>query len=243
MIIPVNDSRFGTSNIRLAAALCAMGFELKEASEPATGCISMTADELEAIARSGGRQRASAAPVITFWLSQSIDKTADGTEGKWAASDLELWWAAPAKFVVAEYDAELHAMRRAFEAREWLIGLAHGTHRLAFTRRRTGGLGTTSLCVAAIMKACGVEVVDFDRASRTFHFGPGAQKIYTLIASDSKKQCVNWMLAGLQHLDHLLRIVRRPEFIPLLEIRRGERVLRMSTKLAANERNQLMSNL
>ena len=174
---------------------------------------------------------------------------------------LELWWSDPKKYSVDGYDDALLAMRRVFETREWLIGVIKGRHQVkGDARRQANSVSTKSLHIASVIRACERPLITFDKG--TFIFGPDAAPIAALIEAventgqsirvaskkvaadiwpEAEKEpdtCVDWMLWALKYHDWLLRIVRAPGCIPLVEKRDGERALRISANMPKTLRRE-----
>ena len=262
MIIPVNDSRYPSRNIRLSAALCALGFAVKHDAEPCTVTI-------DAITHKR---------VVTFWHDPvmppdsaiALDLQKRKLEVK--AIDIDAWWRTPDRYTIAGYDDALNAMRSVLEAREWLLGLVHGSQRLSNDRLRVsdaraksepraGQVKTSDLHIASVIRAAGVPVVAYEKRDRRFIFPKAAIPIAELIAQESDERasvivnkqrdtvnqhgrdlCVDWMLWALKYRDWLHGFVRNPLCVPVLEFREDDRVAMMSANLPEKQQRELLSH-
>jgi hypothetical protein len=249
MTIPVGDQRYPSSNIRLSAAMCAIGFPIKH-EEPCTRTI-------EAGDR-GPRE------IVTFWHEPRLadgDKT-HPTCPKLAAVDVDAWWRYPGKFTVSGYDDALLAMRRVLECRQWLIEIVHGARRIQNQHFSRSSVVTDELHYASVLKACGFELLAAERRGRKFLFVFGskaARVIELLVRSESPESvypdrrpegeksepdlCVDWMLWALKYRDWLHRIVNSPDCVPMIEMRDGERVLRISSNMPDKLKKEWVSYL
>jgi hypothetical protein len=183
------------------------------------------------------------------------------------ANHLGLWWTDPKRFSVEGYDDALHAMRRVFEAREWLIKVVKGAVPVPRDGRLQRATVTESLHIASVIRACSQPLVAFDRG--TFVFASKAAPIAALIASAENSKgstrienqkvaanaatppqggvlagvpdaCVDWMLVALKYRDWLHRIVRSKNCIPMIEKRDGERCLRISSQMPKTLRKEFL---
>lgn len=168
------------------------------------------------------------------------------------ANHLGLWWTDPKRFSVEGYDDALHAMRRVFAIREWLIKVVKGAVRVPHDARLVRNSVTTeSLHVASIIKATTPEpgLLAFDRG--TFVFGKEAAHVAALLDHNSTRAenqrtddgadlCVDWMLVALKYRDWLHRIVRSKNCVPLIEKRDGERCLRISSQMPKTLRKEFL---
>ena len=240
---------FASRNIRLSSALCSFGFALRVNSEPATVIIDFETQR----------------PVVTFWHETHLpdDSPIKKHLPTLTALHLGLWWEEPAKYSVEGYDDALRAIRRVFEAREWLVGVIKGKFRAANAgttdgRIIRGSVATESLHIASVIKACGFDLLNFNKGM--FIFGPKAAPITEWIATAEQKfgesmnddstqstrfldsegidLCIDWMLAALKYRDWLHKIVRQQDCIPLIEKRDGERVLRISSAMPKTLRRE-----
>jgi hypothetical protein len=244
---------YESRNIRLSSALCAFGFALRINSEPATVIIDSET------------QRS----IVAFWHDMILpnESAIHQQLPSLTANHLGLWWTDPKQFSVEGYDDALHAMRRVFEAREWLIKVVKGAIPVPKDGRLQRATITESLHIASVIRACNQPLVAFDRG--TFVFASKAAPIAALISSaeNSKSStrlenqkvamnqdlaakaaipagvpdaCVDWMLVALKYRDWLHRIVRSKGCVPLIEKRDGERCLRISSQMPKTLRKEFL---
>jgi hypothetical protein len=238
---------FQSSNIRLSSVLCSFGFALRIASEPATVIVDFETQR----------------PAVIFWHETRLpeDSPIKKQLPTLTALHLGLWWEDPDKYSIEGYDDALRAMRRVFEVREWLIGVIKGRNRTSDVRGQTtdgrlmrGSVTTESLHIASVIKACGIDLLNFHKG--TFIFGKKAAPIAEAIAgvearvptrdesavrplnSEGVDPCIDWMLAALKYRDWLHKIVRQHDCIPLVEKRDGERILRISSAMPKTLRRE-----
>jgi hypothetical protein len=237
-LIPLNDRRYPSSNIRLSAALCAMGFLVRSDAEPCTVTIDV-----------GTSKR-----IVTFWHDPQIspESPVAVTLPKLQAVDVDGWWRTPGKYSIDGFDDALTAMRLVQQTREWLLSVIHGTIAVPNRARGRGEVATTSLHVASVLKACGQQLIAFEKRERRFIFPKPAVLLAELIAKDAGREtigllghdyCIDWMLWALKYHDWLLRMVRNPDCIPLLQMRANDRTLQVSSAMPAREQNALISAL
>ncbi|HEX3817542.1 MAG TPA: hypothetical protein VHW03_04570 [Chthoniobacterales bacterium] len=237
-IIPVSDKRYPSANIRLSAALCAMGFAVKAEAEPCTVTIDVAT-----------RRR-----TVTFWHEPELppDAPVARTLQKLKAIDVDGWWRMPGKYSIEGYDDALTAMRRVQEMREWLLGLIHGSRSLPNRAHGRGEVATPSLHIASAIKACGVPVIAYEKKTGLFVFPKAAVAIAELIGRDAGREtiakhgadlCLDWMLWALKYHDWLLRMVRNPDCIPLLQMAANDRTLQVSSAMDEREQNALIAEL
>jgi hypothetical protein len=232
---------YESRNIRLSSALCAFGFALRINSEPATVIIDSET------------QRS----IVAFWHEMILpnESAIHQQLPSLTANHLGLWWTDPKRFSVEGYDDALHAMRRVFEAREWLIKVVKGAIPVPRDGRLQRATVTESLHIASVIRACNQPLVAFDRG--TFVFASKAAPIAALISSAENSKgstrlenqkitetgadlCVDWMLVALKYRDWLHRIVRSKNCVPLIEKRDGERCLRISSQMPKTLRKEFL---
>jgi hypothetical protein len=235
---------YPSRNIRLSAALCAMGFALRMDSEPATVVVDFETKQ----------------PVVTFWHEHTLPPDAPVAKtfaaiGKiLTVAHVGIWWANPGKYSIEGYDDALSAMRSVFEARQWLIGVIKGEHQLENARFNKKSIVTESLHVASVIKGCGFPLIGFEKVNARnarFVFSNQASTIAALIERElnsapeahhprppAPDPCVDWMLWALKYRDWLQRIVRDPNCIPMIEKRDGERVCRISSAMPKTLRRE-----
>lgn len=225
--VPIRESRFSTHDIKLSSALCALGFALKLESQP----IGVTID--------ADKERR----IVTFFHE---DKT---QLGNFSARSVELWWYSPkCKYEIEGYDDALEAMRRVHKERAQLIAVAKNPLNV---QSRNGSVATGSLHMAAILAACEIKLVGYERSTRRWLFAKGAEAIAEFVKRGGKPAsrpmkndlCIDWMLEALRFRDWLAQLVRDPENIPLIEMRDGERILQISSGMDEREQRKWISHL
>jgi hypothetical protein len=244
----LSDSALGpypSRNIRLSSALWAMQFVPRVDAEPATLVIDFETKQ----------------PVVTFWHEHTlapdapVAKTFAAIGKTLTATHVGMWWAEPEKYSIEGYDDALHAIRRVHQSREFLIAVIKGEQGpLGNGRLQNDSVATESLHIAAIIRACGIQLAAFDR--RTFVFGKEAGPIAALIHEASegasatgpaiaqrktldsfgRDLCIDWQLAGLVCRDRLAGFVRQAT--AQIEKRDGDRVLRISSQMPKTLRRE-----
>lgn len=245
MIHPINDTRWGTTNIKLAAIVAACGFKLK-AAQPAEHTMVVDPDAnpgkaLEGLVNRQSRPRGDMTSAFFFYFEPKIDpEEARRMEvsDKLTANMFEAAWVYPDSYTVEGFEAELPAMRKALEAREWLVKVIHGNYQLEPRNYRGKKWSTESLHVAAVVKASGIDVLEF--RDRVFYFPGSAQDVGRITHDASPDHLIRWQLAAIYNGDRLLAHLRNPKNIPMVELRRGERIARFSKDLPRNNREELM---
>jgi hypothetical protein len=233
-LVPIGDSRFATHNIRLSAALCCLGFSLRTDSQP----VAVTID-----ADKGQR-------IITFFHS---DNSENPSVGKTNARDIDLWWNSPAgKYTIDGFDDALTAIRRVFAERERLIAIARFPDRLATKAVYfSGALATSSIHTSSILSACEIKLQGYERKTRKWIFGKGAEVIADMVKKEGKPKerplsndlCIDWMLEALRYRDWLAQLVKDPDNIPVIEMRDGEKILQISSRMDEREQRKWISYL
>lgn len=232
-IVPISDGRFGTRDIRLASALCCLGFALKIDKQP----VSVTID--------GNTEK----QFVTFWHDDISQNEALNTgENKISARDVELWWTSPAgKFSIDGYDDALTAIRHVFVERDKLIRFSKS---LSAFRGHIDSFATKSLHTASTLAACGVKVLGYENNSRRWVFAKDATVIVELIDKGGKQErpttndlCIDWMLEGLRYRDWLAQLVKHPDNIPVIEMREGKKILQISSGMDEREQRKWISYL
>ncbi len=230
-IVPVSDSRFATNDIRLASALCCLGFALKLDAQPVA--VTIDADRPNT-------------PIITFFHEDQ--STIQGLiAGKISARTVELWWSAPGKYEIEGYDDALKAMHRVHVAREAMIMASKD--RSGAPAHQSGQVATSSLHTASIIAACEINPLGYEPTTRRWIFGKGAEVIADLIKNFKTERpnksdlCIDWMLEALRYRDWLAKMVRNPECIPLIEMRDGKKILQISAGMDKREQEKWISYL
>ncbi len=230
-IVPVSDSRFGTSDIRLSSALCCLGFTLKLEAQPVA--VTIDADRPNQ-------------PIITFF-HEDESQIPGLRAGKITARTIELWWSCPGKYEIQGYDDALAAIHRVHVAREAMI-LASKDRRGA-PPHQSGRVATNSLHTASIIAACEIKPLGYEPTARRWIFGKGAEVIADLIKNFKTERpnksdlCIDWMLEALRYRDWLAKMVRDPECIPLIEMRDGKKILQISAGMDKREQDKWISYL
>lgn len=227
--VPIHDSRFGTHNTALSSALCALGFNLRTDAQP----VSITID--------ADTQR----PVATFFHQDTT------TLGDFSARLVDLWWNSPkGKYSIVGYDDALHAMRKVHVERSKMLQFAKQAGKYVPTGRSI--VATQSIHAAAILGACEIPLVGYDPSTSQWIFGKGAEVVLSLIKSGGKPKeerpltndlCIDWMLESLRYRDWLMKLVRDPENIPIIEMRDGERTLQISRDMNKKDAARMMNRL
>lgn len=226
--VPIQDSRFGTHDIRLSSALCALGFSLRVDAQPVT--ITIDADKEKRI--------------VTFF-HQSTTKLGD-----FEAHRVELWWnSEPGKFSIVGYDDALTAMRRVHVERANLIKFSKSPPKYQPSRNTV--IATRSLHTASVLAACEIKLVGYSQNGSQWIFAKGAEVIMDLIKAGGRPKerplsndlCVDWMLEALKYRDFLAKLVRDPDCIPTIEMRDGERVLVISSGMDERQQREWISRL
>jgi hypothetical protein len=230
-IVPVSDSRFATHDIRLASALCPLGFALKLDSQPVA--VTLDADRPNR-------------PIITFFHQDESEIPALRA-GKISARTVELWWSSPGKYEIEGYDDALMAMHRVHIAREAMISLSKSHN--GRVNQNNGQVATRSLHTASIIGACEINPIGYEASTRRWIFGKGAEVISDLIKDfktdrpNKSDICIDWMRASLTYRDWMAQMVRDPECIPLIEMKDGKKILQISSAMPEKEQRKWMSFL
>ncbi len=232
-IIPelIGDSRFSTSDIRLSAALCALGFTLKLEAQPIL--VTLDAD----------KERT----VIKFFH----EAIAILGNLKLEARFVDLWWNSPTgKYTIVGYDDALTAMRRVGVERARMIDVAKRPQKYNPTKNMA--VATTSLHTASILSACEIKLIGYDPSGRQWIFSKGAEVISDLIKKGGKPKeqrplsndlCIDWMIEWIRYRDWLAKLVKDPECIPMIEIRDGEHSALISRDMNEKDRNHMIARL
>lgn len=230
-IVPVSDSRFGTNDIRLSSALCCLGFTLKLDSQPVA--VTIDADRPNA-------------PIITFF-HEDQSQIPGLVAGKISARTVELWWSSPGKYEIEGYDDALKAIHRVHVEREAMISISKVNHgRIELNGSQ---VATQSLHTASVISACEIKPIGYERTTRRWIFGKGAEVIADLIKNFKTDRpnkgdlCIDWMLEALKYRDWLAKMVRDPDCIPLIEMREGKKILQISAGMDKREQDKWISYL
>ena len=224
----IGESRFGTHDIRLSSALCALGFALKIDAQPCT--VTIDADKEKRI--------------ITFF-HEGTTKLGDFT-----ANHVDLWWNSPkGKFTIEGYDDALTAMKRVHVERGRMIDLSKRGPR--YEPGRKVSVATSSLHTASCLAACEIECLGYDPTGKQWVFSQGAEIIWEQIKKGGKPKerplandlCIDWMLESLRYRDWLAKLVRDPDCIPVIEMRDGEKVLMISQGMPEREQREWVARL
>lgn len=225
---PIGESRFGTNDIRLSSALCALGFFLKLDAQPLT--VTIDADTEKRI--------------VTFYHE-------DATKlGNFTARDVDLWWNSPkGKYTIVGYDDALNAMRRVHLERWQMIELAK--HAPGRTPTRQAVVASSSIHTASVLAACEIQCLGYDASSRQWIFAKGAEVIAALIKTGGKPKerplsndlCIDWMLESLRYHDWLKKLIDHPDNVPVVEMRNGERILMISKNMNELDASSWISRL
>jgi hypothetical protein len=228
----IGDSRFSTNDIRLSAALCALGFTLKVEAQPIL--VTLDAD----------RDRR----VIKFF-HEGISIL--GGSLKLEARFVDLWWNSPSgKYTIVGYDDALTAMRRVGVERAQMINVAK--HSPGYKPTKNMAVATTSLHTASILAACEIKLIGYDPSGRQWIFAKGAEVISDLIKKGGKPKeqrplsndlCIDWMIEWIRYRDWLAKLVKDPECIPMIEMRDGERSAMISRDMNEKDRNHMIARL
>jgi hypothetical protein len=226
----LGDSRFSTNDIRLSAALCALGFSLKIDSQPIL--VTLDADKDR--------------KVIKFF---HVGVAVIGNL-KLEARFVDLWWNSPSgKYTIEGYDDALTAMRRVGVERARMIDVAKRPQK--YNPTRSAVVATTSLHTASILAVCEIKLIGYDPSSRQWIFAKGAEVISDLIKKGGKPKgrplandlCIDWMLAWIWYRDELKKLVDDPENIPFVQMRDGERSALISRDMNEKDRNHMIARL
>lgn len=227
--MPIGDSRFATHDIRLAAALCPLGFSLRLDAQPVG--VTINADT----------QRT----VVTFYHHDT------NAIRSFTAGDVDLWWNSPTgKYSIAGYDDALTAMRRVGVERARMIDVAKRPEKYKPLRKVT--VATTSLHTASILSACEIKLIGYDPSGRQWIFNKGAEIISDLIKKGGKPKeqrplsndlCIDWMIEWIRYRDWLAKLVKDPECIPMIEMRDGEHSALISRDMNEKDRNHMIARL
>lgn len=228
---PITDTRFFTRDIRLSAALCALGFSLKIDRQP----IAVTID--------ANTERR----IIDFFHDDGSSHA--GLEGI-SARDVDQWWRAPlGKYTIVGFDDALEAMRRVFKEREGLISVSKNPKPF---QSNHATVDTDSIHKASIMASCNIPLIGYEPRTRRWTFGKGAELIYDQIVKGGKPStprpisndlCIDWMLAALMYRDWLIQLVKHPDCIPVVEMRDGKKILQISSAMDPRERRKWIGYL
>src|ERR1043166_4431312 len=187
-----DTGRYASNNIRLSAVLCALGFPLRDDAQPCERIVEYKFKRRAnclACLRNDKHEHVD----IRFWHSPTPIAGAPITqikhEGKdlvLSATDVDAWWRYPGKYTIIGFDDALNAMRRVFEAREWLAAALKGTRAIVNQRFSRNSVITTSLRFASAIRACGFELLAFEkmpgRENDRFVFPGKAARVVDLIA-------------------------------------------------------------
>lgn len=226
--IPIADSRFGTRDLKLSSALCALGFSLKLESQPLTVTID-------------GETRKR---FVTFFHEDSTKL------GNFSATDVDAWWRAPrGKYTIEGYDDALTAMKRVHQSRwEMLQIMKFGP---AYRGARNSSIGTDSLHSASCLSACEIKCIGYEEKSHKWIFGKGSEAVLDQIEKGGRPEsrplsndlCIDWMLECLRYRDWMVQLIRDPECVPVVEMRDGEKILMISKKMNEKDAAKWISYL
>lgn len=225
---PIGESRFGTHDIRLSSALCALGFALKIDAQPCT--VTIDADKERRI--------------VTFF-HEGTTKLGDFT-----ANHVDLWWNSPTgKFSIEGYDDALEAMKQVHVSRGEMIHISKNGPKYKPSKEVT--LSTKSLHTASILDACEIKCLGYDVSGHQWVFAKGAEVIWQQIKNGGKPRsrplsndlCIDWMLESLRFRDFLAKLMRDPRCVPLIEMRDGDRILQISSGMDEREQRKWVSYL
>src|SRR5581483_5593420 len=108
-----------------------------------------------------------------------------------------------------------------------------------------------------VLRASGFALIGFEKA-RPSHFvfpakavrvielldcAEQSDKTYSDRRDDGMDLCVDWMLWALKYRDWLARMVSDPNCIPMIEMRDGEKVLRISSRMPEKLQREWISYL
>ncbi len=231
--INYGGGRFTTTDIRLSSALCTLGFLLKLEAQP----IDIVHDA------NTGKD--------SVYFCHEPGPIPLGPNDKAEARHVALWWSAPGKYSIAGFDDALRAIARVFRERAIMIIAAKSP--TTPNRAAAKDFATESIHAAAIMGACDVPLLGYERPTRRWVFGKrNAEKVAKLIAEGGRPKgrpleqgdlCIDWMLEALRFHDWLKQIIKDPECIPVIEARDGERILRISSAMPDAEKRKWFSYL
>ncbi|HKP92328.1 MAG TPA: hypothetical protein VJS88_00400 [Chthoniobacterales bacterium] len=237
--------RFPSTNIRLSAALCALGFSLRDDVQPVSVVINVEAQS----------------PAITFWhryepepdsalANATYEEHGEHKPLKIVAIDVLAWWNYPGKYSIPGFDDAISAIRRVLEHREWLLALIFGSRRITNQRFDRNSVVTDSLHTASILKACGFELLALEKVgtrSCRFVFPAKAVGIVEQVErycsprrDDGRDSCADWMLSGLRFFDLLARRVKESAKMPMIEMRDGERVAQFSSQMPRTMKREFL---
>jgi hypothetical protein len=220
--------------------LCCLGFPIRDDAEPVSVTIDVEAQT----------------PVVIFWHSpEPVPESpvlAVVPPLTLVAIDVEAWWRYPGKFSIPGFDDALSAIRKVFEAREWLLSLIWQQRLIVNQRFSKNAVVTGSLHYASAIKASGFDLIAFEkgpgRGNDRFVFPAKAVKIVELIDAAERTPshlspltsherpsdadpCVDWMLWALKYHDRLARMVKQAAAMPMIEMREGDHVMRLNAKM------------
>lgn len=226
--VPIVESRFGTHDIRLSSALCALGYSLKIDAQPVT--VTIDADKEKRI--------------VTFYHE------ATSSLCSCEAHKIDLWWASPrGKFTIEGYDDALTAMKQVHVSRGEMIHISK--HGPKYSPSKEVTLATSSLHTASIIDTCEIKCLGYDVTGRQWIFAKGAEVIWEQIKRGGRPKerplsndlCIDWMLESLRYRDFLAKLVRDPECIPTIEMRDGEKTLVISSAMPEREQREWVARL
>jgi hypothetical protein len=238
--------RFASTNIRMSAALCALGFTIRDDVQPVSVVINVEADH----------------PAITFWhrpdpdpasalANATYEEHGERKPLKIVAIDVEAWWRYPGKFSIPGFDDAINGVRRVLEQREWILQLIFGSRRIANQHFDRNSVVTNSLHTASILKACGFEMLAFEkmpgRGNDRFVFPAKCVGIVEQVErycsprrDDGRDSCADWMLSGLRFFDLLVKRVREAGAMPMIEMRDADRVAQFSSQMPRLMRKEFL---
>jgi len=238
--------RFASTNIRLSSALCALGFSLRDDVQPVSVVINVEATN----------------PAITFWhryepepdsaiANATYVEHGERKPLKIVAIDVQAWWQYPGKFSIPGFDDALNAVRRVLEQREWFLKLIFGSCRITNQRFDRNSVVTDSLHTASILKACGYELLAFEKMpgrgndrfvfpSKCVGIVEQVERYHTPRRDDGRDSCADWMLSGLRFFDLLARRVREAGAMPMIEMRDGNRCAQFSAQMPRTMKREFL---
>ncbi len=231
-IVPVNDQRFVTSDIRLSSALCCLGFPLKIHAQPVDRVYDANKErEIVSFCHEPG-------PIVL------------GDNGKLEARHVELWWVSPVgKYTISGYDDALRAIQKVHNCRGAMIRVAKNPGSVP-TRPMGADFATDSVHVASIIAARDIPILGYEQPTRRWIFGKEAVLVAESILNGGRIErptkddpCIDWMLESLRYHDWLKQIVNNKDCIPVIEARDGDKVLRISTGLSDKEKRKWFTRL
>jgi hypothetical protein len=256
-----DTGRVASNNIRLSAALWALGFPPRLDAQPCERTIEFEFKRRENCAACRRRDKHEHIDVI-FWHAANIlpDAPVLQTSPNLRAIDVLAWWKYPAKYSIEGFDDALTAMRRVFETREWLLQLIKGGRTIVNQHHAKNAIVTGSLRSAAIIKACGFDLIGFENVGAAqvprncrFIFPAKATRVAELIERSSAKSsehysdrradgrdlCIDWMLWALEYHSRLMQLVRQCGGA-MIEMRDGERVCRFHSQMPKTLRREVL---